>query len=74
MTVRSPGISDVARGALPVESTSQTVRTNGHGTKTGVQYSTVQYRRRKRNGGEEPVSKHQIRSGTGREDGRGNAG
>ena len=48
MTTRSPGvlwpangISDVVGGALPVESTSQTVRTNGYGTKTGVQYSTA---------------------------------
>ena len=69
MTVRSSGvlrpangISNVVSGARPVESTSQTVRTNGHGTKTGVQY-----RRGKREGGEEPVSKdkHQIRSGKG---------
>ena len=42
-TVRSPGvllsangIADGVGGALSVESTSQTVRTNGHGTKTGV--------------------------------------
>ena len=42
-TVRSPGvlrpangISGVVSGALPVESTSQTARTNSHGTKTGV--------------------------------------
>ena len=38
--------NDIANGiggALPVESTSQAVRTNGHGIKTGVQYSTVQY-------------------------------
>ena len=29
-------IADGVGGALSVESTSQTVRTNGHGTKTGV--------------------------------------
>ena len=32
-------MSDVVEDALPVEFTSQTVRTNGHGTKTG--YETV---------------------------------
>ena len=60
-TVRSPdhnGIANGIRGALPVESTSQAVRTNGHDIKTGVQYSTVQYstaqhRRGKREEGEE---------------------
>ena len=42
-TVRSPGvlrsandIADSVGGTLSVASTSQTVRTNGHGTKTGV--------------------------------------
>ena len=35
-----------------------------------VQYSTVQHRRGKREGGEEPVSKHQIRPGDGRWTGR----
>ena len=59
-------------GALPVESTSQAVRTNGD-IKTGVgtvQYSTVQHRRGKREEGEEPASKHQIRPGDGRWTGR----
>ena len=42
-TVRSRGmlgsandISDVVGDALPIESTSQTVHTRGHGTKSGV--------------------------------------
>ena len=35
-----------------------------------VQYSTVQHRRGKREEGEEPVSKHQIRPGDGRWTGR----
>ena len=37
---------------------------------TVQQYSTVQYRRGKREEGEEPVSKHQIRPGDGRWTGR----
>ena len=36
MTSYYNGIADGVGGALPVESTSQTVRTNGHGTKTGA--------------------------------------
>ena len=36
-----------------------------------VMASKLAYRRRKREGGEEPVSKHQIRSGDGRWAGRG---
>ena len=35
-----------------------------------VQYGTVQHRRGKREEGEEPVSKHQIRPGDGRWTGR----
>ena len=35
-----------------------------------VQYSTVQHRRGKREEGEEPASKHQIRPGDGRWTGR----
>ena len=74
------GIANGIGCALPVESTSQAVCTNGHDIKTGVQYSTVQYstvqcstvqyRRGKREEGEEPVSKHQIRPGDGRWTGR----
>ena len=48
---------------MSFRSTSQTVRTNGHGTKQV-------HRRGKREGGKEPVSKHQIRSGNGRWAGR----
>ena len=64
--VRSPGglllpkgIFDGVSGELPVESISQTVCTNDHGTKTGVPPGISA-------GREEPVSKHQIRSGNGR--------
>ena len=59
------GIADGVGGALSVEPTSQTVRTNGNGIKTGVLC-----RRGKREGGEEPVNKDQIRSGDGRWKGR----
>ena len=66
-TVRSTSVlwpangmtNDVVGGALPVESTSQTVRTSGHGTK-------LAYRHGKQEGGGEPMSKHQTRSGNGR--------
>ena len=57
------GTSDIVGGALPIESTRQTVRTNGCGTK-------LAYRRGKREGGKESASKHQIRSRNGRWVGR----
>ena len=60
-------LSDVVGMALPVEFTSQTVRTNVHGT-------NLAYRRRKSEGREEPASKHQIRSGNESWAGRGEAG
>ena len=56
-------MADGVGGALSVESTIQTVRTNGHGSKTGVPLG-------KRESGEEPLSKHQIRSGDERWKGR----
>ena len=49
-------ISDVLGGALPVESISLTVRTNGHGTKTGVPPRKAAGRR----------GPYQIHSGNGR--------
>ena len=59
---------------MPVESTSQAVRIpTAMASKLAystVQYSTVQHRRGKREEGEEPVSKHQIRPGDGTWTGR----
>ena len=68
------GIANGIGGALPVESTSQavvpTAMTSKLAYSTVQQYSTVQNRRGKREEGEDPVSKHQIRPGDGRWTGR----
>ena len=63
-------------GALPVESTSQAVRTNGD-IKTGVgtvQYSTVQYSTAAESGRKERSLRVSTRFAPETEDGRGDAG